>query len=184
MPLVGSWLKAAGIAADVKVTWLSDRHFEVGIKHPVTGEVENILDVGRGTSQVLPVLIGGYRLRAGDTYLVEEPEIHLHPRAQASLGDFFCELTQRGVQSIVETHSEYLITRLQQHVASGALRPEQVVFYYVSASGGSKRLQSMELSPEATFVGGIPGGFFPQRLEEANRLVQARGKRSASVNHD
>ena len=174
---VKRWMKKAGIASDVKIRWLSDRHFEVVVEHPMTHELENVSDVGRGTSQVLPVIIAGYRLSRDSTFLVEEPEIHLHPRAQASLGDFFVDMTKRGVQSVVETHSEYLIMRLQQHIASGRLSPEDVLFYYVDASGESKRIRSLELDENATFSDGIPGGFFPQRLSEASQLVKARGGR-------
>lgn len=177
MSEVTAWISKAGIASDIQVSWLSDRHFEVLVEHPVTGEQENIADVGRGTSQVLPVIIGGYKLDSGDTYLVEEPEIHLHPRAQATLGDYFVELTKRGVQSIVETHSEYLILRLQQHVASGELDPAQVVFYYVGLDEkNEKTLTRLTLNAQAIFEESIPGGFFPQRLTEAQSLARARGK--------
>jgi predicted ATPase len=171
---VTRWMQRAGIASSVDAVWLSDRHFELVVEHPVTGERENISDVGRGTSQVLPVIVGGYRLTRGDTYLVEEPEIHLHPRAQAALGDYFLDLTRRGIQSVVETHSEYLIIRLQQHVASGALAPDDIVFHYVGSSPDGKTLIPLQLNANAVFQESIPGGFFPQRLTEANKLVSAR----------
>jgi hypothetical protein len=174
MPAVTAWIRKAGIAKNLEVAWLSDRHFELVVQHPVTGERENISDVGRGTSQVLPVIIGGYRLNQGDTYLVEEPEIHLHPRAQAALGDYFLDLTKRGVQTLLETHSEYLVMRLQQHVASGALSADDVVFYYVGASEDGKTLTKLTLNDEAVFEKSIPGGFFPQRMQEATGLARAR----------
>jgi hypothetical protein len=178
MPAVTAWIRKAGIAKNLKVAWLSDRHFELVVEHPVTGERENISDVGRGTSQVLPVIIGGYRLNKGDTYLVEEPEIHLHPRAQAALGDYFLDLTKRGVQTVLETHSEYLLTRLQQHVAAGELSADEVVFYYVGASKEGKTLTPLTLNDDGVFEKSIPGGFFPQRMQEATSLAKARSMRS------
>lgn len=174
MSRVRRWLKSAGVAAQVDLKWLSDRHFEIIVTNPSSGETQNLSDVGRGTSQVLPVLIGGYRLASGQTYLVEEPEIHLHPRAQAALGDYFLDLCNRGVQSIVETHSEYLIMRIQQHVAAGKIDPKDVVFYYVSSSRDGKSIKPIFLDENAVFENVIPGGFFPQRREEAARLVRAR----------
>ncbi|OWY62576.1 hypothetical protein B7486_57675, partial [cyanobacterium TDX16] len=81
------WAESAGLAADIKVSWLSDRHYEIMLQHPESGEYANIADVGQGSSQVLPVVVGGSQLSAGDTFIVEEPEIHLHPRAQAALGE-------------------------------------------------------------------------------------------------
>ena len=175
LTLVQDWLKAAGVASKISVNWLTDRHYEIVITNPTSGETVNIADVGQGTSQVLPVLIAGARLSAGDTYIVEEPEIHLHPRAQAALGDYFADLIDSGVQAFVETHSEYLIMRLQQHVASGRLTPDQVVFYYVSSKkGGGKEVTPMRLDREAIFDQQLPGGFFPQRMSEASGLAKAR----------
>jgi hypothetical protein len=174
MHWVREWMRLAGVAENLEIKWLSDRHFEVMVEHPVSGEKENISDVGRGTSQVLPVIMGGYRLRAGQTYLVEEPEIHLHPRAQAALGDYFLDLTHRGVQTILETHSEYLILRLQQHVAAGVLDPANIVFYYVAATASGKTITPLTLNDSAVFETQIPGGFFPQRMEEASKLARAR----------
>jgi hypothetical protein len=176
MTKVKSWIRKAGIADSLDIDWLSDRHFEIKVRHPVSGESENISDVGRGTSQVLPVIVGGYRLKAGDTYLVEEPEIHLHPRAQAALGDYFLDLTQSGIQTILETHSEYLIMRIQQHVASGRLSASDVVFYYLQATNEGKEIVPLNLNSDAVFETQIPGGFFPQRMQEATNLARARGK--------
>ena len=175
-PRVASWLQAAGLAADVKLEWLSDRHYEVQIQHPVSREYANLADVGQANSQILPVLVGGFRLSRGSTYMVEEPEIHLHPRAQAQLGEFFLELYERGVASIVETHSEYLVLRLQQLVASDQLPAGDIAFYYVYADtdSGEKRLLPLELDERARFSDGLPGGFFPERLSEARKLAQLR----------
>jgi len=172
------WTQSAGIADRVTVSWLTDRHYEIVVTNSVTGETENIADVGQGTSQVLPVIVGGSRLRSGDIFIVEEPEIHLHPRAQAALGDFFSELVGAGVQSIVETHSEYLLLRLQQSIASGAIDPASIVFYYVRATPSAKEVDKLTLDSSASFRDQLPGGFFPQRVEEARALARARGTRT------
>jgi predicted ATPase len=178
VPALNHWLNGSGVASKITVDWLSDRHFEIRVQHPVTRESENVYDVGRGTSHVLPVIIGGLRLSGGSTYLVEEPESHLHPRAQANLGDFFVELCGRGVQSIVETHSEYLLMRVQQQIALGILAPEDVAIFYVEPTSEGKIVRQIELDENAVLRNGIPGGFFPQRMQEANALVAARGQGS------
>lgn len=138
-------------------------------------EYQNLADVGQANSQVIPVLVGGLRLNAGSTYLVEEPEIHLHPRAQADLGDYFKGLLDRGVSSIVETHSEYLVLRLQQHVATGEMPPHLIRFMYVDSLSTGKRVRTLELDSDGRLVTPIPAGFFPQRLEEARKLARIRG---------
>jgi predicted ATPase len=178
VPGLVQWLRRSGLASNVRLNWLSDRHYEVQIQHAQSREWQNLADVGQAHSQVIPVLVGGLRLPSGSTYLVEEPEIHLHPGAQADLGDFFVDLIGRGVSSIVETHSEYLVLRLQQHVASGDLRPDQVRFVYVDSTRSGKRTRVLSLDEQARFLSQLEGGFFPQRLEEARKLARIRGSRS------
>lgn len=175
--LTSNWLKQAGIADSLDVVPLSERHYELRITHPITREKQNISDVGYGNSQVIPVLVGGYNLVPKSTYIVEEPEIHLHPRAQAELGDFFFELYGRNVQAIVETHSEYLILRLQQFVADKKIPPSDIIFYYVQPTpDGIKNITNLRLDETGKFIGEWPQGFFPERLEEARRLSQIRFK--------
>jgi AAA ATPase domain len=173
---VNSWLNEAGLAAELSFHWLSDRHYEIMIKHPISGESQNLADVGQANSQILPVLVGGYRLEPGSTYMVEEPEIHLHPKAQAQLGDFFYELYEQGVISLVETHSEYLVLRVQQLVASGVLPSSAVAFYYVHAEHESaqKCVIPLSLDSQGRFDQALPGGFFPEHLEEARKLARIR----------
>jgi predicted ATPase len=175
---IGLWLSSSGMASGIKIETLSDRHYEIKVQHPITKEYQNFADVGFGHSQVLPVLVGGYNLNEGATYLVEQPEIHLHPKAQAELGNFFLELYGRGVQVLLETHSEHLILRLQRHVAAGVINPKDIVFYYVHADGDRKCLVKMNTDGEGKFVNEWPGGFFPERLEEAKELARARFLRS------
>lgn len=104
---VEQWLKKAEIAKELRLEAVSDRHYDVKLRHPVTGELENLADVGFGASQILPVVTAGYNLPHRSLFLIEQPEIHLHPRAQSELGDFFVDLYDGGIQSIIETHSEH-----------------------------------------------------------------------------
>ncbi|MBI1956742.1 MAG: DUF3696 domain-containing protein [Acidobacteria bacterium] len=167
------WLKSADLANDLKVRVLSDRHFEMLIQNPWTQEFENLADVGYGISQVLPVIAGGYNMDAGSTFIVEEPEIHLHPRAQASLGDFFAGLYERRVQCILETHSEHLIVRLQKHVASGRIKAKDLIVHYVHAPGESKEVVTLTIKDDGLFAEKWPRGFFEDRLEEVTALARS-----------
>ncbi len=178
---VVKWLAAAGIASDIKVVPLSDRYFEIHVQHPVTKEYQNFADVGYGNSQVIPVLVAGLNSSKGSVLIAEEPEIHLHPKAQAELGDFFLDLSNRGVQSIVETHSEHMIVRLQQHVAAGRLDPASLVIYFVEPTSDGKQLRKLTLDSKGSFIQPWPGGFFPERLEEARQLAMTRAKKNAQT---
>jgi predicted ATPase len=174
VPKVAAWLSEVAIADRVHLRSFSDRYYEFRLRHPRTREYENLSDVGLGVSQVIPILVGGYNLAEGGLFMVEEPEIHLHPRAQAHLGDFFLELHKRSIQSIVETHSEHLILRLQQHVAARKINPNDIIFHYVYANEDGKAVATLRLSDEGKFIDPWPEGFFPERLEEAKKLSQIR----------
>ena len=160
---------------------MSDRHYEIRVQHPRTGEYESLADVGYGISQVLPVVVAGYSLDPGELFIVEQPELHLHPRAQAELGDFFLELYRRKVQCIVETHSEHLIMRLQRHVASGRIVPEELTVNYVAAGNLAKEVTKLPLNRDGIFERNWPEGFFEERLEEALELARAPLKRGGKV---
>jgi predicted ATPase len=152
---------------------MTDRYFEVIVKNFYTGEEENLTDVGFGCSQVLPVMIAGFNVGEGGVFIVQEPEIHLHPKAQAALGSVFKLLYKRGIQLIIETHSEHLMLRLQSYVARGDIKAEDVNVYYVDPAAKMKKKDpiKIEIAEDGYFREEWPKGFFPERLQEAKRLA-------------
>jgi len=170
---VQSWLASAKMASALEVHALSERQYDIKFQHPVTREVENLADVGFGVSQVLPVLVAGYNMQSGSVFMVEQPEIHLHPRAQSELGEFFYQLYARGVQSLIETHSEHLILRLQRYVGEGLIPAEHIAVNFVYASEGVKTALRLPLSEDGIFTRPWPEGFFEERLGEALGLARA-----------
>ena len=93
----------------------------------VGGPSVNLSDVGYGVSQSLPIIVESILRATNARILLQQPEVHLHPKAQAALGSFFSQLVaQEHRQFVIETHSDYLIDRVRQEVAAGTLRPEAV----------------------------------------------------------
>lgn len=170
---VTNWFNKADIATKVRVKAISPRHYDVKMQHPTTGELSNLADVGYGVSQILPVLVGGYGLPRGSLFIVEQPELHIHPKAQAEVGEFFCELIKRDVQSIVETHSEHLILRIQQKVALGELNPDDVAVSYIKPTPEGKQIVDLPLDRDGLFRVPWPDGFFEERKKEALNLARA-----------
>ncbi len=134
-------------------------------------------DVGLGVSQVLPLLVQGLadssRSKSNFTptriRCVEQPELHLHPKLQANLADFFIDTTKKnnGLRWILETHSEALILRLQKRIREGKLKPEEVSINYVnSVKGGYSVLRELRIDNEGDFIDEWPDGFFEESFKE------------------
>lgn len=116
---VRHWLRHLNLADDVSIEdiarGLNLYHMEIR-GHGRRG-AENVADVGYGVSQVLPVIVQGLLVPRGGIYMVQQPELHLHPDAQAAMADYFIHLVEEGVRVIVETHSEYLLLRVRRRLA-------------------------------------------------------------------
>lgn len=189
---VSFWMKRLGLATDLGVRPLA-RHanlFEVRLKNAGYKVPANFADVGFGISQVLPVIVQGLLTPIDGTYIVQQPELHLHPDAQAALADFFIYLASFGVSSIVETHSEYLLLRLRRRLAEAAPVPDLGL---EKASGASKtkidRSKVSVLCPvdsddegriirpieidESFQFSDLPEGFMNQAVEERMALLKA-----------
>jgi predicted ATPase len=177
---ISRWFRISGIADQVRIKNLTPRHFEIVVADE-TGAEHNICDVGFGCSQVLPVLTASLNLfnglpaqlvRQQPMLVVQEPEIHLHPNAQASLGSFFSGLLQQSGQIFLETHSDNLVLRVARHVADGTLLPGDVKVFYVRRQKGASMVTEIGIAEDGTFTTDWPGGFFPQRQSESLSLAQ------------
>ncbi len=123
--------------------------------------------VGYGVGQLLPIVTQSLLSRGG-MLLVEQPEVHLHPRLQAVVGDLLLDTVVSGrAQVLVETHSEHLVLRLLRRVREGALAPEALSLLYVDLDDdGAAFVRHLEVDREGDLVDGWPGGFFDDRLAE------------------
>ncbi|RYZ75918.1 MAG: hypothetical protein EOP04_32710, partial [Proteobacteria bacterium] len=93
----------------------------------------DIADVGFGISQILPVIVQCFLSKTNSFTVIEQPEIHLHPKMQADLTDLFIEVLgdEKDKCLIVETHSEYLLNRLRLRIAQGKISRDDVAIYFV-----------------------------------------------------
>jgi predicted ATPase len=168
---VSRWLARLGVADELVIArQRSLRHYEVLVRR---GErTSNLMDVGFGISQVLPMLVLAYFVPRGTTIIAEQPEIHLHPRAQSGLAELMVEVArERKVQFIVETHSEHLFRRLQYLIAAGDVRPDACALYYVERDEPAARLTTLE-SNEYGQISNWPAQFFGDAMGETARQMQ------------
>lgn len=126
--VIADALKKLGLIEDFSVKNIAEgqqrREYEVRIR--TKGSEDDVLlpDVGFGVSQVLPVLVACYYAPQDSIIVMEQPEIHLHPNAQAALADVMIDVINSGengknrnIQLIIETHSEHFLRRLQRRIA-------------------------------------------------------------------
>jgi len=124
-------------------------------------------DVGFGISQVLPVIVQSI-LSQKKVILIEQPELHLHPRLQAELGSLFahCISAPQENQFIIETHSEHLILRLQKLIRTGLLKPSDVSVIYVMKKEDGSHAYPLRLDEDGDFIDAWPEGFFEEGYRE------------------
>ena len=114
-------------------------------KSPNSPEVL-ITDVGFGVSQLLPVLVLCYYVPEYSTIILEQPEIHLHPKVQADLADVLIDVVKnRNVQIILESHSGLLLHRLQRRIAEEQIAAEDTALYFCQINDGTSEIERLKV---------------------------------------
>ena len=143
-------------------------------RRQVKGPHRNLIDVGYGVSQALPVLTELLDLEPAPLFLLQQPEVHLHPRAQAALGTLFCFAAAPNRQLIVETHSDYLLDRVRMDVRDKRtdLKPEDVSILYFERDGLEVNIHSLRLDEMGNVLDAPPGygQFFMDEMRRSINL--------------
>lgn len=132
-----AWSIHLNIASGINIEQRNSFGFGVSIKN-MDNKNSDIMNVGIGTSQVLPILITGLLSEENETLIFEQPELHLHPYSQSRLADFFISLAKNRRKVIVETHSEYMILRLRYHILSENIGENDVIINFFQNKNGTK----------------------------------------------
>jgi hypothetical protein len=137
----------------------------------VSGPPANLADVGYGVSQALPIVVQSVVKSASKVLLMQQPEVHLHPRAQAALGTFFSELFRSGDRiALIETHSDYLVDRVRQEVATGSIPKERVLILFFHKAKLDTAIWPITLDNFGN-VEGAPGEYRSFFLDEELKLL-------------
>lgn len=184
---LNAWLLELGIAK-VGIASIPESHY--GLKVTVDGRP--LRSLGVGVSQVIPVIATCLIAGQGSLVLLEEPELHLNPSLQRQLADFFIAMSLPGAdrQLIIETHSEYLITRLRVHAVKSKEQASlmKLLFASQSMTPDSSFSSYQELIadengeiPEWPELPGHEDGYFgqvPHDIQELLRILVERHKNS------
>ncbi|WP_180085224.1 AAA family ATPase [Acinetobacter sp. YH12145] len=137
------------------------------LKNKSNGVKTTLVDVGFGIGQVLPIIIEGL-VKEKASICIEQPEIHLHPKLQANLANFFAKdiKSSKANQWIIETHSEALLLRFQRLIRHKVLMPQDISIIYVNPAEDDIRTIEIPLDADGDFKVTWPNGFFEERLDE------------------
>lgn len=191
LEFIKKWIKALGIADNFEIE--NDDSSAIYKFFLVNdNKKELIADLGFGYNQILPIIISiascifknhpidvsvrGYSRYESESIYIEEPEANLHPALQSKLADLFADAIEHGVKLIIETHSEYLIRKLQYLVASNksTLKKDDVVIYYLYppnhtdvVSGEVEQVKKIEILEDGYLSDDFGTGFF----DEAQKIA-------------
>ncbi len=183
--IIATKLKDMGLIESFQVKQISKNRqdYEVKVKTKGSAGQVDLPDIGFGVSQVLPVLVECFYAPANSIILMEQPEIHLHPRAQAFLADVMIDVINaredghdRNVQLIIETHSEHFLRRLQRRIAEDTVRKEQVAAYFADVSKTPATLDELRLDMFGN-IENWPKDFFGDEMEDIAEQSKAALKK-------
>ena len=163
------WVAHLGLGEDVSVE--DQGKLGRGLRIRVNGADRDLTTIGVGASQLLPVLAVVLTASPGNIMLLEQPELHLHPSVQSRLADFFL-YARPTVRIIVESHSEYMVTRLRRRVVDDPKLIERIAVLFAEQHSGVTEIRRLRLDRLGDFSD-WPEGFFDTQDYESTELVKA-----------
>ena len=163
----------SGLFTDIKVRKLGgslSNPFQLELKIR-KGAATNLIDVGYGVSQILPLLVR-ILIKQGHTFLMQQPEVHLHPQAQAAFTSLLATLAkQKNNTFIIETHSDYMVNRARIDIMEGNIKPEDVSLIYLEAKGKDVEVHNLCFDKQGNFKDDPPDGYDDFFLSESHKLL-------------
>jgi hypothetical protein len=166
--------KNSGLFSDIDIRQLGKGDidpFQIMVK--INGPAMNLADVGYGISQVLPIVYQVQHSSRHGTFLLQQPEVHLHPRVQAELGSLLVSMVAGKVGKptfVVETHSDYLIDRVRIEVARGKISPGDVTILFFQRGPHGSTIDNLFLSDQGE-IKNAPEEFRSFFIEEHGKLL-------------
>ena len=144
----------------------------LGIRVSSGTDFHRPVHTGFGLSQVLPIVVAALSANGDDLLLIENPEVHLHPGAQAAMGNFLALVASAGVQVMLETHSDHVLNGIRRAVKTSVLSHEHVVLHFFRPrTEATEAIGPQVESPAIGADGNIdnwPNGFFDQFDNDMN----------------
>ena len=172
--LVNEWIVGRmNLAKSINVTRDANKLYRVMVTNESGVEVD-LCQTGFGLSQILPIVTQGLLTPKGGTFIVEDPDVHMHPRVQAEAVNFFADLIAHGRKVIVETHSDHIVTRMRLLLAQGSISHDDVNVCFVTNEEGHSEYCSCALTQEGMFAEPLPEGFMDSQETDFREIIKTR----------
>ena len=143
--------------------------FQLQVK--VNGPRVNMVDVGYGVSQILPILVRVLNGSRSTMFLMQQPEIHLHPKGQAALTSLLIETLNRVKNAyVIETHSDTMVNRARIEIMNGVISPEDVSLVYLEPVGNRVKVHNIGFDDQANLLN-VPKGYRDFFINESDKLL-------------
>ena len=171
---INKWLVYLGVANEMSTNDRGKVGHELKITTDIQDMEQDLTHVGVGVSQILPILVMCFLAGKGDSIILEQPELHLHPKVQTRLADFFVSMNALGKQCLLETHSEYLINRLRYLVAKSVDEKvaNDTMIYFVEKEDGHSIYRPITINKYGV-IDDWPKGFFDESEDIATMIMRA-----------
>lgn len=175
--LVKEWIcDKFHLAEDLNVVKETGKRYRVVVTTS-DGVKVDLVHVGFGFSQILPIVTQGCISKPDSLLIVEDPDVHMHPSIQAAMADFFIFLClERKVNVLVETHSDHFITRLRRRIAEKEILASKVHLLFVVNEGGASEYQTISMSDTGRLEGYMPSGFMDSLDADFRAIILANRK--------
>lgn len=170
-------LQLLGLASSVSAARLNESQIEVRVPRTTKsgeGDYVNVADVGLAVSTTLPVIVALIQAEPGQLVYIEQPELHLHPRAQCKVAQLLVDAANRGVRLVVETHSSLLLQGILTQIAQDKISNNKVILHWFERDPqtGLSTVHSAE-PDSAGRVGDWPEDFGTVELHSTNEYLTA-----------
>ena len=163
--------KDSGLFDAIKVKTFGSESEPFQLQFEIRKNLSNIMDTGYGVSQILPLLT---RLLVPKTrnvnFLLQQPEVHLHPKAQAALAPLLVESVKEGNSFLIETHSDYIIDRARIEIREKNISPEHVSLIYLEPLENTVQAHNLYFDEQGN-VCGAPDGYRDFFIKESDRVL-------------
>lgn len=143
------------------------RGFQVQVE--TTSGSWNLVDVGYGIYSLLPLAQIMQQKETTTIVLLQQPEVHVHPVAQAQLAQLMAE---SNLGFIIETHSDHFVDRFKICVMEGVLQPEElsIIYFEMDSDHAMSKIHNIEVDSQANLIN-APEGYRKFFMEETKKFM-------------